>query len=82
MAKKATIHPKAAKAEANNQPQQPQWERARVICGEIKISNSTLWHWTKTRSDFPKPVKAGPRVTLFDLTAINQWLQNQTEATQ
>ena len=57
------------------QPQQPQWERARVVCAHLKISDSTLWHWAKTREDFPQPVKAGPRVTLFDLTAINAWLQ-------
>lgn len=77
---KAAIKPiHAGERDAISKPQ-PQWERARKICEQIKISNSTLWHWAKTRDDFPKPVKAGPRVTLFDLTAINQWLESQRGA--
>lgn len=57
----------------------PQWERAQEVCEQIKISKSTLWHWAKTVDGFPKPVKAGPRVTLFDLAAINQWLERQRD---
>ncbi|MFV0601943.1 MAG: helix-turn-helix transcriptional regulator [Brachymonas sp.] len=56
------------------------FERPRQVCQHLKISNSTLWHWCKTRPDFPKPVKAGERVTLFDLAAINEWLRQQREA--
>ena len=51
---------------------QPQYERAKATAQHLKISVSTLWHWAKTRHDFPKPVKAGERVTLFDLAAINE----------
>ena len=57
----------------------PRLERPRQVCQHLKISNSTLWHWCKTRPDFPKPIKAGQRVTLFDLHAINAWLQQQRE---
>ena len=59
---------------------QPQYERGRGTAQHLKISVSTLWHWAKTRHDFPKPVKAGERVTLFDLAAINEWLRQQREA--
>lgn len=59
---------------------QPQYERAKATAAYLKISVSTLWQWSKTRHDFPKPVKAGERVTLFDLAAINEWLRQQREA--
>lgn len=78
MAKKATIHSITAKAEetTGTKPQhQPRWERAKVVCEYLKISPTTLWHWAKYRPDFPQPVKAGPRVTLFDLAAIDRHLQ-------
>ena len=59
---------------------QPQYERAKATAQHLKISVSTLWHWSKTRHDCPRPVKAGERVTLFDLAAINEWLRQQREA--
>ena len=59
---------------------QPQYERAKATAQHLKISVSTLWHWAATRHDFPEPIKAGPRVTLFDLAAINEWLRQQREA--
>ena len=62
--------------------QAPQWERAQYICDLLKISPTTLWHWVKHRTDFPRPVKAGPRVTLFNVSAINAWLASQQGATQ
>ena len=58
---------------------QPHYERAKAAARFLKISETTLWHWAKTRDDFPKPIKAGTRVTLFDLTAIQAWLQGQME---
>ena len=56
---------------------QARLERPRQTAHYLKISLSTLWHWAKTREDFPRPVKAGPRVTLFDLNAIDAWLQQE-----
>lgn len=58
---------------------QPRLERPRPTAHYLKISLSTLWHWCKTREGFPKPIKAGQRVTLFDLNAIDAWLQSQRE---
>ncbi len=55
------------------------YARPKEACQHLKISPSTLWHWCKTRPDFPKPIKAGQRVTLFDLNAIDAWLQSQRE---
>lgn len=59
--------------------EQPRYERPRQVCQHLKISPSTLWHWCKTKDGFPRPIKAGLRVTLFDLNAIDTWLQSQKE---
>lgn len=56
-----------------------QLERPKQAAQYLKIARSTLWHWAKTRHDFPKPIKAGGKTTLFDLTAINAWLDAQQE---
>ena len=58
---------------------QPLYARPKEACRHLQISRSTLWHWCKTRPDFPKPIKAGQRVTLFNLNAIDAWLQSQKE---
>lgn len=58
---------------------QPRYARIKEASAHFSISRSTLWHWCKTRPDFPKPIKAGQRVTLFDLNAIDAWLQSQKE---
>ena len=58
---------------------QPRLERPRPTADYLRISLSTLWHWSKTKDGFPRPIKAGQRVTLFDLNAIDAWLQNQRE---
>ena len=56
------------------------YARPKQTAQHLRISTSTLWLWSKTRADFPKPIKAGLRTTLFDLTAINDWLRQQQEA--
>lgn len=61
---------------------QPRYERAKEAAQFLKISQSTLWEWAKSRDDFPRPIKAGARVTLFDLTAIQSWLTSQMEVQQ
>jgi predicted DNA-binding transcriptional regulator AlpA len=50
--------------------------RAKTTCAHFAISRSTLWAWCKTRKDFPKPLKAGPKTTLFDINAIEAFLIN------
>lgn len=48
--------------------------RAAGVCKTYQIAKSTLWNWVATREDFPKPIKAGPRVTLFDMQAIEKFI--------
>lgn len=53
----------------------PQYARAKAVCVRFQIAPSTLWHWLKHSPDFPKPTKAGARVTLFDVTAIEAYFK-------
>ena len=56
---------------------QPQYARAATVCKHFCIANSTLWHWAKHSPGFPKPIKAGARVTLFDIEAIDRFIKTQ-----
>lgn len=63
-------------------PQHPaqRFARAKGTCQYFQIARSTLWLWVKTRPDFPKPLKASTKVTLFDLRAIEDFLRTQSES--
>jgi predicted DNA-binding transcriptional regulator AlpA len=52
----------------------PHYLRASGTCKYFDIGESTLWAWVATRADFPKPIKASIRVTLFDVPAIERYL--------
>ena len=51
--------------------------RAKATCEHFQIARSTLWLWAKKRPGFPQPFKAGEKVTLFDLPAIEEFLRAQ-----
>ena len=57
--------------------QKPQYARAKAACAHFQIARSTLWQWTKSRLGFPQPLKAGEKVTLFDINAIDAFLKAQ-----
>ena len=57
--------------------QKPHYARAKTACAHFQIARSTLWTWCKTRQGFPKPLKAGQKVTLFDINAIEAFLKAQ-----
>lgn len=54
--------------------------RAKATCEHFQIARSTLWLWVKNRPGFPKPLKAGEKVTLFDLPAIEEFLRAEAES--
>lgn len=51
----------------------PMYARASGTCERYKIGKATLYRWVKTRAGFPRPIKAGERVTLFDLNAMDAY---------
>jgi predicted DNA-binding transcriptional regulator AlpA len=58
-------------------PEKPHYARAKLACAHFQIARSTLWQWCKHREGFPKPLKAGAKVTLFDINAIDAYLKAQ-----
>jgi predicted DNA-binding transcriptional regulator AlpA len=54
----------------------PFYARASGASKHFQIARSTLWQWVK-RPGFPQPLKASSRVTLFDIAAIERYLQAQ-----
>lgn len=56
---------------------QPNYARVTGTAAHFSVSKSTIWNWTKTRSGFPQPFRAGERVTLFDLDAIDAFLKSE-----
>jgi predicted DNA-binding transcriptional regulator AlpA len=58
---------------------QPNYARPKAVSAHFKVARSTLWLWAKTRKDegFPQPLKAGRKVTLFDINAIDAFLKAQ-----
>ena len=71
MAAKNSIYPDLAP--------QKRYGRIRDVLNLLCTDRTTLYRWSKERADFPKPIKAGPRVTLFDLDAIEAWIAKQGE---
>jgi predicted DNA-binding transcriptional regulator AlpA len=55
----------------------PHYARAKAACAHFQIARSTLWQWTRSRRGFPQPLKAGEKVTLFDINAIDAFLKAQ-----
>lgn len=58
---------------------EPRFARAKTVCNHFQIAKSTLWVWAKTRPGFPQPLKAGEKVTLFDIHAIEDYLHTSAK---
>jgi predicted DNA-binding transcriptional regulator AlpA len=56
--------------------QKPDYARANQACAHFQIARSTLWQWIKNRKGFPQPLRAGPKVSLHDLNAIDAYLKS------
>ena len=59
--------------------QKPNYARAKAACAHFQIARSTLWQWIKTRHGFPQPLRAGPKVSLHDLNAIDAFLKSDAQ---
>lgn len=54
----------------------PAYARPAETARHFGVGKTTLWRWSK-RSDFPQPTKIGPKITLFDIAAVNAWIKAQ-----
>ena len=57
----------------NDQKITPQVLRVAGVAKRFQIGISTVWMWSKTRPDFPKPRKLGGRVTVWDVSELDQF---------
>lgn len=55
--------------------EQTKYLRPTEAAAFLGIGKSTLWAWVKTRPEFPRPLRPGPRVTLFDQQALQRFVQ-------
>lgn len=62
---------------ADKQP--ANYARAKAACAHFQIARSTLWQWIRTREGFPQPLRAGPKVSLHDLNAIDAFLKSNAQ---
>jgi predicted DNA-binding transcriptional regulator AlpA len=46
------------------------------IPGILPVSAATIWRAIR-RGDMPAPIKLGPRTTVWDLAAIERWLESK-----
>ena len=49
--------------------------------GRLPVSPATVWRWVR-EGMFPKPFKLGKSVTVWDLTAVDAFIERQAGATQ
>lgn len=57
-----------------NQTPHRRLARPKAAAAYASIGISTLWSYAKILPDFPKPIKLGPRTTVFDLNQIDAYL--------
>lgn len=48
----------------------------------LDIGVSTLWRYTKTVDDFPKPVKINERVSVFVKAELEKWIEDRIAASR
>jgi len=54
----------------------PAYARPADAARHFGVCKTTLWRWAK-RPDFPKPARLGPKITLFEIAAVERWLKTQ-----
>lgn len=45
--------------------------------GMLPVSPATLWRWVKA-DKFPKPIRLSNRVTAWEASKVNAWIQSQS----
>ncbi len=49
--------------------------------GLIPVSPATLWRWVKA-GKFPEPIRLSDRVTAWEASKVNAWIQSQSGGVQ
>lgn len=57
---------------------QTQYLRPKAVCELLSISKATLYRWTN-KGHFPKPVKLGSRAVGYDMSEIQDFLNDRKD---
>jgi|688.fasta_scaffold239880_3 prophage regulatory protein len=55
-------------------------QRAAGVARSLAVAESTIWRWVAS-GKFPKPIKLGERVTVWDMDEIDEFIAEQRAAT-
>lgn len=55
-------------------------QRASGVARSLAVAESTIWRWVAD-GKFPKPIKLGERVTVWDMDEIEEFIAQQRAAT-
>ena len=55
--------------------------RTRPKAGKLPVSPATVWRWVR-EGKFPKPFKLGESVTVWDLNAVDAFIERQAGTKQ
>lgn len=53
----------------------------RAKAGKLPVSPATVWRWVR-EGKFPKPFKLGESVTVWDLNAVDAFIERQAGTKQ
>ena len=51
----------------------------RFLADRYGVTRQTIWDWTKTKADFPQPIKFSDRCTRWRLGDAEAWEATQAE---
>jgi prophage regulatory protein len=55
-----------------------QFLRIQDVVNKVTIKKSEIWERVKD-GRFPKPISLSPRVTVWDISEIDEWMKKQKE---
>ena len=53
--------------------------RVPTVAAMLSVSRSTVWRWSKFKSEFPRPIKISTGVTAWKLDEIQAWLKGRDQ---
>ena len=54
------------------------YKRTAEVCKIFSISRSTLYKYANEKEGFPQPIKTSPKVTLWDINAIDMYFKRNS----
>ena len=52
--------------------------RLPYVIDKVGAARSTIWWWIK-KGEFPSPIKLSPRVTVWKLSDIEEWIESKQQ---